>query len=312
MRTVRIGLLDEEEDYVSKLAGYLNRQGRGCWNVAGFTDKTTLEEYLEKRSLDVLAATNLEEVLEFEKKYKNLSFIWLSEDGKGRGQSKNSDIYMINRYQSAKAISKTMNSAFKRFGKGTDMAKPMAAVYSPVGRCGKTTFALEIVKNESFGRWLYIGMEDYSSFRSEEEQDMRADTFLYFVKERQKEKALNLIAECNGIIPTAFSIFDVKQIGKTDIEWIGKLLQEESSYHGVIFDIGSAMLQDFDVFSLFDIIVVPFLSAESSLIKKEQFEKLLYLNGLEEVISKLQYINMENSQEILEKMEELFSGTYGN
>lgn len=311
MRTVRIGIFDEEESYVDRLSGALNRQGKGCWNVAGFTNRTILEDYLKKRNLDVLAVTNKEVLYEMQDKYKEICFVWLSENGtSGRivGR-KDSEIRMICRYQSAKAIGKAMREVLKRMTADTQGAKPMAAVYSPIGRCGKTSFALEIAKNECYGKWLYIGMEDYSSFREKEERSGKGDTFLYFVKERQKQKLLELIEE-DGIIASAFSFFDTKQIEKDDVEFIESVLKE-STYEGAIFDIGSGVLSDFSIFSLFEVIVVPYLSAESAMIKKERFEQLLYLYGLEEVISKIHYINMESSREVLEKMEELFLKSYG-
>lgn len=313
MRMVRIGVLDEEEEYVSRLAGFLNRQGKGCWNVAGFTDRGILEDYLKKRNLDVLAVSNKEELLELQKRYKEICFIWLSESGNaGRiADKKDSEIRMICKFQSAKAIGKAMYKVLKKLETDTSSVKPMAVVYSPIGRCGKTSFALEIAKNECYGKWLYIGMEDYSSFREKGEQEGKADDFLYYVKEREKEKLIELIEESDGIIPSAFSIFDTKQLDRKDLEFIEEVLQE-SSFEGAVFDIGSGVLQDFTIFSLFEVIVVPYLSAESAMIKRERFEQILYLYGLEEVISKLQYINMEKSQEVLEKMEELFLKSYGD
>lgn len=313
MKTVKIGVFDEEEGYVERLAGSLNRQGRGCWNVAGFTNRTILEDYLKKRNLDVLAVTNREELLELQRKYQEICFVWLSENGTAEriADKKDAELRVICRYQSAKAIGKAMREVLKKIGSGLSDAKPMAAVYSPIGRCGKTSFALEIAKNECYGKWLYIGMEDYSSFRETEERSGIGDTFLYYVKERKKKKAAELIEESNGIIASAFSIFDAKQIEKNDVEFIEEILRE-SSFEGAIFDVGSGILQDFSILTLFDVIVVPYLSAESSMIKKERFEQLLYLYGLEEVLSKIQYINMERSKEVLEKMEELFLKAYGD
>lgn len=309
MRVVKIGVLDEEEDYVERLAGALNRQGKGCWNVAGFTNREILEDYLKKRNLDVLAVTNQEELFRLQEKYKEICFIWLSENGGSGRIADRAEIRMICRYQSAKAIGKAMREVFKRLGSEETVVKPLTAVYSPVGRCGKTSLAIEIAKNECYGRWLYIGMEDYSSFR--ETEDKNGDSFFYFVKEREKKKALELIENGDGIIPSAFSMFDTKQLEKEDVKYIEEILQE-SSFEGAIFDIGNGVLSDFTIFSLFEVIVVPYLSSENALIKKEHFEQLLNLYGLDEVIPRIKYINMEHSKEVLMKMEETFLKDYGD
>lgn len=312
MKTVRIGIFDEEEYYAGKLSVYLNRMGKGRWNVVAFTDKKAIEEYAAKRNLDILAGTDREVLKSLKQKHNNIYIIWLREKlEKNRAylEGSKTDISSICRYTSAKEVGKTIGDAALKILTCTESIKPMVAVYSPVGRCGKTSFALSIVRNENFGKWLYIGMEDYSFLGTEVEEisleNRELDSFLYFVKERNQEKIHVLLNSGQSVIPSAFSPFDTKQINKEDIQWLFAVLQQIEMYSGVLFDIGTGILQNPEWLSMFDYILVPFLPEEKSMGKRKQFEQLIDAYGLEEIKEKIGFLNMENKMEVAGKMEEI-------
>lgn len=308
MHTIKIGILDEEQEYVKMLAAYLGKYGKGRWSTAAFTDKEVLNRYLDNGQLDILAGTDREELKRLQRIYDNLSYLWLS-NRKETGK-KEMGFYEIYRYESARAVGKMLESIVMQMRMAAGQEKPMVAIYSPVGRCGKTTLALEVVHGEDYGRWLYIGMEDYSSFSGEQsseeiETGIDPDDFFYYVKERQEETLLTLVKQSNGIIGSGSSLFDTRQIESEDVVWLKNVLQK-SDYGGVVFDMGTGILMEPDIFSLFDCLVVPYLKGEISMIKKQNFEKLLMLHGLEALQEKITYINMSNQNEVADKLEEIF------
>lgn len=308
MHTVKIGILDEEKEYVKMLAAYLGRFGRGRWSTAAFTDREVLNNYLDNGQLDILAGTDKEELKQLQKLYGNLSYLWLS-DRREPGK-KEMGFYEIYRYESAMAVGKMLENIVVQMRMVAGQEKPMVVIYSPVGRCGKTTMALEVIHNEDYGRWLYIGMEDYSSFSEEQslegvEVEINSEDFFYYVKERREEKLLTLVKQSNGIIGSGRSLFDTKQMDGEDMEWLKGVLQK-SDYGGIVFDMGTGILMEPDIFSLFDCLLVPYLKGELSMIKKQNFEKLLILHGMENLLDKVTYINMSNQEEIADKMEEIF------
>ena len=64
---IRIGVMDEEEGYVSKLTAYLNRVNKGTMQCCAFTKKEGILTGLKDHRWDVLAATDrafVEEMLE--------------------------------------------------------------------------------------------------------------------------------------------------------------------------------------------------------------------------------------------------------
>lgn len=308
MKNVRIGIFDEEEAYAGKLSAYLNRMGNGSWNVAAFTDKKAMEEYASRKKPDILAGTDMELLKKLKGQQNSIYIIWLKEkeeENRIHSSQDNMGITSICRYNSAKIIGKIIGEAAAKILTSKDTKKPVVAIYSPVGRCGKTSLALNIVKNENFGKWLYIGMEDYSYLREGRMESTDLDSFLYFVKERNQEKIHFLLQGGQGIIPSAFSPFDTKQINETDIKWLIDVLQQMEMCSGILFDMGTGVLQELGWLSFFDYILVPFLSEEASMGKRRQFEKLVDAYELEEVKEKMRFLNMEDEREVSEKIQEI-------
>lgn len=310
VQTVKIGILDEEKEYVEALAGYLGRFAKGRWAIAAFTDPAVLYSYLQDGKIDILAGTDRAQLERVRQEYEGLIFLWLSDEKKlqdnifGDATGHMPVCQSVCRYQSAKVIAMAVqNIVEQRYLTLEGMGK-MVAVYSPVGRCGKTSLALEVVQREDYGRWLYIGMEDYSSFPAAE-NNITMEEFLYYVKERQGEKLLGLMEESGGMIVSGRLIFDVRQITKEDMQWIRPVLLE-SNFDGMVFDIGTGVLQNYEIFSAVDDLVVPYLSEGTAMIKKQNFESGLDVLGMAEIKEKIRFVNMECQQEIVLVMEEIF------
>ncbi len=296
MHMVKIGILDEEQEYVQMLSAYLGRYGKGNWLTAAFTDRQVLSSYLDKGQLDIVAGTNQEELRQLQGTYKPLSFLWLS----GRQETEKHELgfYEIYRYQSAKAIGKMLEEMIAGMAKTNGFRKPVIAIYSPVGRCGKTTLALEIVQQEKYGRWIYIGMEDYSSFSGEGlSGGTESRDFFYHVKERQEDKLLSIIESSNGVIDSGRSLFDTRQMEYADMEWLMEVLPK-CEHTGAVFDIGTGVLADFRILSLFDHVLVPYLKGEISMIKKKNFEEMLAMYCDDVIARQIDFINMSNRNEV--------------
>lgn len=309
MRVLRIGILDDEREYVESLSAYLGRFGKGRWMTAAFTDQEVLKSYLKGKRLDLIASTSEEALKKLQEEYGGLIFLWLSDQQDIK--KKNVSFPFVYRFQSAKVIGAAIENMVNRAYMSGQREKVMVVVYSPVGRCGKTTMALRVAENESYGKWLYIGMEDYSSFPVQQERTdnmenaVDSDNFIYYLKEHQAEKLLALAEKSAGRIASGWSVWDRKQIDAEDMAWLKNVLKD-SGYYGMVCDFGTGVLQSYDIFSLFDYILVPYLKEEKALIKKNNFESLLKLYELDE--EKIRFINMEDKQEVMEKMDEVFRG----
>ncbi len=288
MNAVKIGVMDKETRYVERLGAYLSHYGNCIWNVSAFTDKNVLARYMEDRRIDLLIATDRELIEELFGKYPDRTYVFLTDETdvrKNFGQR----IYQLYRYQSARVIGDNIRDIVDYKGLLTKADKVSVIIYSPVGRCGKTTLAKQFVREVSGDKWLYVGMEDYGGDLDSD----RGDDFLYYIKERRDEEVKEIIEGCEGCIQSPFSLFDVRRIERDDIEWFLKLFEEESLYRGVVFDMGSAMMESYEIMLGFDHIIIPFLDVPVSQSKIRQFEELIEAYELNEIRERMHFINMD-------------------
>ena len=75
---IRIGVMDEEEGYVSKLTAYLNRVNKGTMQCCAFTKKEGILTGLKDHRWDVLAATDRAFVEEMLEEDDSVCGIWLT------------------------------------------------------------------------------------------------------------------------------------------------------------------------------------------------------------------------------------------
>lgn len=308
MRAVKVCVYDEEERYARQLSAFLNRKGEGKLNVTAVTNIDSLWEYMGTRQIDILLAANRELLCQIRQWKQDIYILWLREEE--RHSTLNREIPVsasISRYAGAGRIYQMVEETAVQIFKITQQGIPVAAVYSPVGRCGKTQFALEIAQNPEYS-WIYIGMEDYGCVWQEKTGEYLAeggDAFIYFVKERDKEKLYQVIEGCNGVVPSAFSPFDSKTLDGRDWEWLMETMREYTGCRGVLFDVGTGILQELSWLISFDFIIVPYLQEEQALRKKERFETFIEAYGLSEMKEKLRFMDMGNVEEIRERKEEL-------
>lgn len=310
MREIKIGVIDEEEAYSTRLAAFLNHQGKGLWHVMAFTKESILLEYIEKRGLDIVAGTDRKVLLHAGQKRNTLSLVWLSDDSNTGMDAGEPSIKRVNRYQSALEIIKNIRGLARQKSQLYQEQLPIAAIYSPVGRCGKTSLALRIVRENIERSWLYIGLEDYNGMVLEEGQEGGGDTgeLLFFLKEHLEDRIIELLRQCRGVIPTTLSFLDSMQLNQEDILWLREIVKKQGDYRGIVFDIGTGVLRDLDIFNLFDYIFVPYLEEQTAVTKKQNFEKLLSVNDLEQVRERLQPLNMEDLQTVYEKVNMTLGG----
>ncbi|MDE7248144.1 MAG: hypothetical protein K2N43_09690, partial [Lachnospiraceae bacterium] len=106
-------------------------------------------------------------------------------------------------------------------------------------------------------------------------------------------------------IPSAFAPFDNKMLEGGDWEWVIEIMRGCSDYSGILFDIGTGILQELSWLNLFDLVLVPYLKDMAALRKKENFEALMDVYGLAELRERIWFIDMENEEEISDKKRKL-------
>lgn len=306
MHKIKIGVWDEEIEYVTRLTAFLQKQGKGKWEVMAFTESSNIQEYLRRNSLDLIVGTD-REALNLFRSNTDLVKLWLTQDDKNM-MSKKKDWYTLYRFQSAEVIADLVKEIVRKKQQGLEQQKKLVAVYSPIGRCGKTTLALDFVKRTTYGNWLYVGMEDYSSFGdSDVARKAEADDYFYYWKTRNQEGINGYLGNAQNVIASGNSFFDARQVDVEDMIWLRAML-EASEYNGAVFDIGSGVLQDFRLLESFDVILVPYVDEEYARKKISNFEEMFRYQQMEGYKEYLHYINMTKKNEIHQQLQHIFGG----
>lgn len=284
-----IGILDEEMNYVGKLAAYLNRKKKGEWRCSAYTHPDVLYKEMEEVQPDMILSTKEEVVEHIRKHYPNVCCVYLT-DREIREPYGTDCVY---RYQSAAMIVEEADRILKCEGRYGNTEKTAVAVYSPVARCGKTSMLLDYVRENKQRKWLYIGMEDYCGQNGE-----TVDDLLYFVKEKKDEKVLRTIEKYNGIVASPFSLFDTKTWNREDMVWLLEVLKKASGYDGMLFDIGTGVLHHIRMLTAFDKVIVPYVQEPTALVKKDRFIQLVKAYGLEEWTEQIRFLDMKHTNEL--------------
>lgn len=260
-----VGIAGRETGYWIKLMEYMNSQGH--FETFVCTQEESMKDELEKRKPSILFREQgfAEDVV-----FQGQEVMFVTDKTSREG---------IYQYQPADLIYEEMlrcMSMEEVLAEPREQSrKSICAVYSPLGRSGKTSFALAYAKEFSF---FYIGMEDYG-LPGESEHNM--SEVLYHIrthKERMAQTVMELSESWQGIQMLSSPIIfqDIKQLSIEDYEWFFQQLREEETFPSVIIDLGTGCLPDFEIFSLFDKVYVPVLNEQRAREKMRIFWNLIF------------------------------------
>lgn len=184
----------------------------------------------------------------------------------------------IYQYQSADCIYRQMRQFVQnRTIFGEKKGVEVYVVYSPLGRSGKTSFALAYARKHSF---FYIGMEEYG-IRGKDSRGM--EEILYHIRNRKEgiTKIMSSIAEeRDGVRMIASPVFfsDVRMLEAEDFRWFLEQIRADENQESVFIDLGTGCLVDFEVLDYFNKVYITTLPEEQE--KMDRFmELLLEVNG---------------------------------
>lgn len=278
-----MAVYDEDPLYAERLSDYVNRKERGIFRAQAFSSKERLEEFSHKNEIDVLLAGESvggENVADI----RSAQTIYLTEDQRGR---KESDVAEIYKYQSGDEIIREVMAVYCEspgasavFPGVIGKKKRVIGVYSPIGRCGKTSLALAIgqllAKDEKV---LFITLDMYTGFSQIMDERWKrdlSDLIYYYKQGRFHALRLNSVVYLLGDmawIPPIRCPDDYNQITPEEMaEFLTKILQE-SDYNTIVLDIGNYDRQVLPILNICQVVYMPVKEDLFSQAKMKEFEK---------------------------------------
>lgn len=321
MKNYKVVICDEDASFAISLMNYINRNHKLSILAMVFTDSRRLQEYLVSHSVDLLvmdeaigwqepdavsetdAGQELDAVSkadvgqephilsEAEKRKRQnvkrqtatqIPILWLLRS-EAVLQEKNKERVVISKYSKASVLVRRMlellgseNPVLPNAQNGISVA-----VYSPIGRCGKTRLAEGLCRywnmrtseaGGEYGRSIYLGMEEYGKGIGE----AGMETLLYYLKQRSEKLAVQLkalIQEQPGFdyIPGADCYQELRELDAEDVKWLTETIRREGCYRYLVADIGGGSLAELNILSVFDVIYLPYLQEETAQQKLEVF-----------------------------------------
>ena len=278
MKKKIFAICDLEEAYVVRLADYLNTKGLMPYQVLAFTNLDSLGQYAEDNEIEILLISS--DAMTDRVKAMRVKRVIILADGEEPGLDREQPV--ISKYQDSESIARqVMHYAGESALQEIPEHCRILGVWSPVGRCGKTLFALTLAALAAEeGRTLYLSMEGYSGFEPLLRTSYRADTadLLYASKDRTQNLAVALDASVQSygnldILPPAFFPEDVRDIGSR--EWMDFIadIAAAGDYRTIVLDIGSQQQDVMELLDKCEKCYLPVLSDPVSRAKISQFEK---------------------------------------
>ena len=288
---------DLEVEYALNFMDYLNQKKNIPFEIQAFTTVDSLIAYGKRTHIELLLISGkamCREVRELDIG----KLIILSEGVHPPELDQYSSVY---KYQSSSDVirevmacygaeKKTAPPQYTVLKKTTDIL----GVYSPLGRCLKTSFALtmgQILAKER--AVLYLNMEEYSGFEElmGRGYDHNLSDLLYYVRQDNQ----NLIHKMNGMIQTVNNLdyippvqtpADIRGTCWQDWEKLLDMVVQDSSYETIVLDIGNGTDENFQLLDRCRRIYMPVLGDAMSVCKIAQFENLLRIWDVPQILEK--------------------------
>lgn len=294
---------DLEVDYAYNFIGYLNQKKNVPFEIQVFTSSESLIEYGRKKYIELLLISDKAMCREI--KEMDIGKIVILSEGVHLPEL---DQYpSVYKYQSSSDVIREVMACYGEEKSLSSVQFPVLkknteilGVYSPLGRCLQTSFALtlgQILAKEK--ATLYLNLEEYSGLEELLGKGFayNLSDLLYYVRQENQ----NIILKMNGMIQTINNLDFIPPVktpgdirGTSWKDW-EKLLKEiilHSSYEVVVLDIGNGIDETFQLLDQCKRVYMPVLNDVMSSCKIAQFENLLRIWDYTQLLSKITKIKL--------------------
>ncbi len=301
-----MAVCDEDPIYSQRLSDVVNQKEKAPFTMVPFSSINALKDYGVKHSIEILIIG--------ESLYRDSvndigarSVITLSE---GDPVNASRNIPSVYKYQAADDLIREVMSAYCEAPSDSQLLvlKKQAqifGIYSPVGRCCKTSLALTCGQLLARDRnVLYLGFDEFSGFSCLLEEDCKSDLsdVLYFFRQNELDmarlKSLVYTWKDLDYIPPVRYPDDLEQITGEETAALLEKLATEMGYEALIVDVGRPGKSLIPILRCCSLIYMPALDDGGSLAKLDDFEEYLRLAGEDIIIDKIRKLKIPRQERL--------------
>lgn len=315
-----IAIVDSEEAYAVKLADYFKAKSGLGYNVQVFTDIYSYLEFDKNNYIDILIISYTYGDFLSDLTHTRQIYI-LSEGSLDIALSEFTSIY---KYQSTDNIIREVMTNYSAAASKSSVisiknaCSKIYSVYSPVKRCGKTTFALVmgclLAREENT---LYLSLEEYSglSFYTGEAYSGDLSDLLYFYRQNPYNLDKKLLALSHSLhkldfIPPIHFSSDFKCMNGNDWCDLFNAIASLGIYKNIILDLSDSSVDIFPLLDLSDIVYFPVLEDLLSAERIKNFKDITGLLGKDSLYEKIRELSLPAFN--LTKTDSFYNLLYGS
>lgn len=287
----RIGIYDKDVAYCTRLMEFINMNKDYMLHSICFSDAESLLECVNKDQLDLVLYGQGETLMGIIRERCQVMRLADVDEEHYVGER------YLYKYQRVDVLIRLIISCLE-----IEIDKPIEhvafyGVYSPIARCGKTSFALGICCNYTGS--LYVGMNSYiGSTDVNDNLFLQAEHFFYQLL-THNESIVASIREAITSQGGAYAVYygmrhfvDYRQLQKEDLVWLRDALTRSEAVSRVVFDVDEAALSDLDVLSELDLIYIPQVEDAYASRRMRHFRLLLEDSRYDQFREKIEYVNV--------------------
>ena len=299
MKKYQVGICDSDIEYAVNLMDSINMNEFGRINCKAFSSIGAVRDYLAAGDLDLVMVSDTSQC---EKSEEGFSFmdvpVWelTDENSEQTGWTELDSCICIYKYGRVSDIYEALVRGLSASESSSIRKGECIAVYSPIGRCGKTRLAKQLAMLDEVRGGIYIGMEDFS-----DRMESLRSRILYLLKIKSPELAEaienELISE--GAFHSLYvtgTYVDSRIVSSKDIRTLTDSLFDTGRFSTVVYDIGGAAIDGPEVLGAFDKIYMPVLENEISDRKINCFYEQLRSTGHRKLMTRLRTLVLPDAE----------------
>ncbi len=296
-----MAVYDVDQEYAQRFADVVNQKEKMPFTVVPFASLELLREYAGRHPIEILLISDAVPGEETGGIRAN-SVVTLSE-GEVVSVAEN-DYPAVYKYQSADSVirevmekycDRPVGEMFVVLGKRARIL----GVYSPVGRCFKTSMALLLGQQLAReGKTIYIGFEEFSGLQKLIGGEYKNDLsdVLYFLRQGSfhSMRLRSLVCtwkDMDYIAPVRYPE-DMEQMTGDEAGRLIEQLASECGYEYVVVDVGRPGRNLLPILDCCDVIYMPVRDDEMSAAKLEEFAAYLRTTSCKRVEERIQRVRL--------------------
>lgn len=295
-----MAVYDADPAYAMRFAEVMNQKEKLPFEVIAFTSLEKLKAFAAKTPVEILLVGG--SVSREEAETVGAGRVIVLTDGEMSGADPLCP--SVYKYQSSDNIIREVMACYcerREAVPGLSVKKKakLLGVYSPIGRCLKTSFAITMGKLLSRDcPTLYLNLEEFSGLSALTHMEYKkcfSDLLYFYCSGNYSSLRLSsVIHGMDGLdyIPPVRYPEDLEQAGAEQVAGLLQTIARESTYEMLVVDVGSLKRTALEVLKLCDIIYQPVKEDGVSQAKLEEFERYLEQSGNQELKERIQRLKL--------------------